>query len=367
MHADVEAAPSFWSLRRGAREADAGRGLIEGDWVREPLWIALVQSALLSVALPLASGFHTIAGINSVTTALLSTAIYVGDPRRRSFRIALHVANASIVFSLYYAVFVAGFPGSMIIYYTPLVLLCSAHMLGASAAAFWSIPCLVLSIASEFVPAPTRVDPGPVSAILTEGGLVLTMLAFVVSLRRAYDRKSTQLERLATTDALTGLANRLELQLALRHALERSRRFGRHGALVFLDVDGLKRVNDEHGHDAGDELLREISERIRRLTRGIDVAARLGGDEFVVLLSEYDDPRGAEIFSRRLLDAARASYVVSGAAVDVGASIGLVEFPQLASSAELLLARADEAMYAAKRAGGGRIYRAAPDGVAEVP
>jgi diguanylate cyclase (GGDEF)-like protein len=349
-----------------ARSGVVGRGLIDGDWVRQPLWIAAIQSALLSVALPFAGGLYTNVAINTVTTLLLLAAIYFGDPRRRAFRFFLQAANASTLLALYYAVFVGGSPGSLIVYYTPLVLLGAAHMLSARAAIFWAIPCIGLSIASEFVPASIRVDPGPVVAIVTESGLVVTMLAYVVSLRRAYDRKAIQLERLATTDSLTGLANRLELQLGLRHALEGSRRFARRGALVFLDVDGMKRVNDEHGHDAGDELLRQISARIRKLTRGIDVAARFGGDEFVILLSEYDDPKGAEIFSRKLLSEARAPYEVGGVRVCVGLSIGFAEFPQLADSAERLLTRADEAMYAAKRAGGGRIYRANEDGESEV-
>ena len=351
---------------RTTRPSDAGRGLVEGDWVRQPLMIAAVQSALLSVALPLAGGLYTMAGINTVTTLLLLGAVYIGDPRRLAFRITLNASTTVTLFSLFYAVFIAHYPNSIILYYTPLVLLGAAHMLGARAAIFWSIPCLVLSVASELIAESTQVDPGPFVSIVTEGGLILTMLAFVVSLRRAYDRKAIQLERLATTDPLTGLANRIELQLALRHALERSRRFARHGALVFLDVDGMKRVNDGHGHDAGDELLRQISARIRKLTRGIDVAARHGGDEFVILLSEYDDPKGAEIFARKLLSEARAPYQVGGASVCVGASIGFAEFPQLAASAERLLTRADQAMSAAKRAGGGRIYRANEDGESEV-
>ena len=152
----------------------------------------------------------------------------------------------------------------------------------------------------------------------------------------------------------------------LRHALGRAQRFGRSGALVFLDLDGLKRVNDEHGHEAGDELLRQIAARIRRLTRGMDIAARLGGDEFVMLLSEYEDPKGAEIFSRKLLAAIRAPFSIGGESLAPSASIGIAEFPAVASDAEALLARADQAMYAAKHAGGARIYRASASGAVEV-
>jgi diguanylate cyclase (GGDEF)-like protein len=343
-----------------------GRGLTEGDWVRQPLWIAAIQSALLSVALPLAAGLTTNAAINTVTTLLLLGAIYYGDPQRRAFRFFLQAANASALVALYYAVFLGGAPGALIIYYTPLVLLGAAHMLGARAAMFWAIPCIGLSIASEFVPASVRIDPSPFTAIVTESGLIVTILAYVVSLRRAYDRKALQLERLATTDALTGLANRLELQLALRHALSRSQRFGRHGAIVFVDLDGLKGINDRLGHDAGDALLRTQAERLRKLTRGIDVAARFGGDEFVVLLSEYDDPKGAEVFSRKVLSALRVPIRVRGEMLESSASVGFAEFPLVSRDADALLARADEAMYAAKHAGGARIFRATAQGAAEV-
>ena len=344
----------------------AGRGLIDGDWVRQPLWIAAIQSALLSVVLPLAAGLTTNAAINTVTTLLLLGAIYYGDPERRAFRILLQAANAATLCALYYAVFLGGAPGALIVYYTPLVLLGAAHMLSARAAMFWALPCIGLSIASEFVPASTRMDPSPLTAIVTESGLIVTILAYVVSLRRAYDRKAIQLERLAMTDSLTGLANRLELQLALRHALSRAQRFGRHGAVVFVDLDGLKGINDRLGHEAGDELLRAQAERLRKLTRGIDVAARFGGDEFVVLLTEYDDPKGAEIFSRKVISALRAPIAARGESLAASASVGFAEFPLVSRDADALLARADEAMYAAKHAGGDRIFRATAQGVAEV-
>ncbi len=356
-----------WLRAHGVGDAPSdGRGLTDGDWVRQPLWIAAIQSALLSVALPLLAGLTTNAEINTVTTLLLLAAIYFGDPRRTAFRFFLHAANASTLFALYYAVFLGGAPGALIVYYTPLVLLGAAHMLSARAAIFWAIPCIGLSIASEFVPASVRMDPGPFTAIVTETGLIVTILAYVVSLRRAYDRKALQLERLAMTDSLTGLANRLELQLALRHALSRAQRFGRHGAIVFVDLDGLKGINDRLGHDAGDALLRTQAERLRKVTRGIDVAARLGGDEFVVLLTEYDDPKGAEVFSRKVLAALCVPIRVRGESLESSASVGFAEFPLVSRDADTLLARADEAMYAAKHAGGGRIYRATAQGAVEV-
>jgi GGDEF domain-containing protein len=94
---------------------------------------------------------------------------------------------------------------------------------------------------------------------------MLTSLAYAISLRRAYDRQASSLRTLATTDALTGLANRLELDVALRHALGRAERFERCGALLFVDLDGMKGVNDSLGHEAGDEVLRQMAARIPEL------------------------------------------------------------------------------------------------------
>jgi diguanylate cyclase (GGDEF)-like protein len=362
----VEAASP--SPRSNALPGSSGAPItaMEGGWVRGPLWVAAIQSALLSVLLPIAAGYYASAAINSFTTLLLLAAIYYGDPQRRAFRFFLNATCASTLFSLWHSVFVVGAPGATIVYYTPLILLGAAHMLSARAAVFWALPCIALSVASEFVPTTARMDPSPMVAIITESGLILTVLAYAVSLRRAYDRKAVELGRLASTDALTGLANRLELQLALRQALGRAQRFGRRGAVVFIDLDGLKNVNDLHGHDAGDALLRVQAGRLRALTRGIDVAARVGGDEFVMLLSEFEDPKGAEVFARKALAVLSAPVQLGGARLEAGASIGIAEFPSHADGVDALLSRADEAMYAAKRAGGGRIHRAFEHGFAEV-
>jgi diguanylate cyclase (GGDEF)-like protein len=354
-------------LRQSSDAAPAaGRGLIEGSWVRQPLWIVLAQSVVLSVLLPALDQLLLLPTINAVTAGLLYAAIRIGDPGQIWFQRCLHGANAITIGSLYLSVWEYGFPGSLILYYAPIVLLATAHLLGARAAMAWSLPLITLVVASEFVPDSTRIEPPAFVSIIGEGGILVAVLALVVSLRHAYDRKALQLERLATTDSLTGLANRTELQLSLRHALSRAERFGRRGALVFIDLDGLKGVNDQLGHDAGDALLREQASRLRKLTRGIDVAARHGGDEFVVLLSEYDDPKGAQIFARKLLAALRMPCRVGDKMISPSASIGIAEFPAVATTAEALLACADEAMYAAKEAGGSRIFGARENGVAEI-
>jgi diguanylate cyclase (GGDEF)-like protein len=115
----------------------------------------------------------------------------------------------------------------------------------------------------------------------------------------------------------------------------------------------MKAINDGIGHGAGDAFLHEIASRIRRITRDVDTPARLGGDEFVVLLTEFDDPKGAGIYARKLLASLRAVWTFDGQEIEPGASIGIAGFPEDASTA---------AMYEAKRAGGNQIFEHAPEG-----
>ena len=165
-----------------------------------------------------------------------------------------------------------------------------------------------------------------------------------------------------TTDPLTGLANRREFDRNLSDALLRSERFARQGALIFVDLDGMKRVNDSLGHAAGDELIQATAGRIAGVTRNVDTPARLGGDEFVILLSEFGDSRGGEIFGRRLLAVLSEPVELGGQLLKPSASIGIALFPAVGLHAEDVLSAADDAMYQAKRAGGGRVFlRDGPD------
>ncbi|RZS89701.1 diguanylate cyclase (GGDEF)-like protein [Motilibacter rhizosphaerae] len=153
----------------------------------------------------------------------------------------------------------------------------------------------------------------------------------------------SELEQLATVDGLTGLANGAALARALREA-------GPGAAVLFIDLDGFKAVNDEHGHDAGDALLRAVAHRLRRSVRTGDLVARPGGDEFVVLLPEADGPTAEGLAARVVTDLARP-VSVGGSTVAVGASVGV------AVGGGDLVRRADIAMYAAKRAGKDRYAR----------
>jgi diguanylate cyclase (GGDEF)-like protein len=178
--------------------------------------------------------------------------------------------------------------------------------------------------------------------------------------------RSNELEWLAHTDALTGLFNLRYLRQQMDHLLGLQQRYGHPFALLLLDVDGLKRVNDSFGHAAGDELLMGVAEAVRAATRSVDVSARIGGDEFCVLAPHQTASR-ATVLADRLASGIEALESADGARV--GVSIGVVACPEHSSDPERLLELADVAMYRAK-AGGERvrIADAEPDAVeAEEP
>ncbi len=170
----------------------------------------------------------------------------------------------------------------------------------------------------------------------------------------ALEQANQALRAQADTDGLTGLASR---GFILAHARVRLAHFGRHGgsaAVMMIDLDGFKAVNDHHGHAAGDEVLRAVGQRLRPLCRAQDVLARLGGDEFLLWLEPAPDPAALQALATRLLQALAAPGLpVDAGPRPLGASLGVARCPQDGDTLEGLLATADAAMYAAKRAGGG--------------
>jgi diguanylate cyclase (GGDEF)-like protein len=160
-----------------------------------------------------------------------------------------------------------------------------------------------------------------------------------------------RVEHLAYHDGLTGLPNRSLLgRLVERHVSE-ARRYGRKMAVLFLDLDRFKEVNDSLGHEAGDQLLREVAERLERTLRDSDTVARMGGDEFVVLLPELEDARYAAVVARKILAALREPVDILGQEFTVTASIGVSVYPGDGEDDQALIKNADIAMYQAKDAG----------------
>jgi diguanylate cyclase (GGDEF)-like protein/PAS domain S-box-containing protein len=182
----------------------------------------------------------------------------------------------------------------------------------------------------------------------TVGGLVFT--AHDVTDRRALE---DQLTHQAFHDALTGLPNRALLTDRVTHALERKQRIGSDLALLFLDVDDFKTINDSLGHAAGDELLVEIANRLRGCLRGADTAARLGGDEFAIVLEDTKGVEGAAEVAARILEALAPPFTLGSTELLARASIG-IEIGRAGQTAGELLRNADVAMYQAKQNGGNR-------------
>ena len=161
--------------------------------------------------------------------------------------------------------------------------------------------------------------------------------------------RSRELESQANTDPLTGLGNLRHLQRQLAHMLEIQKRYGHPFAVLLMDIDGLKRINDSQGHQAGDRLLMQVAMALRRSIRSVDVAARLGGDEFCVLAPEQE-AEAATLLAERLATAVGEEVAIP-ADPPVGLSIGVVSCPQHGEDAESLIDAADRAMYRAKAAG----------------
>jgi diguanylate cyclase (GGDEF)-like protein/PAS domain S-box-containing protein len=172
-----------------------------------------------------------------------------------------------------------------------------------------------------------------------------------VSERRELER---DLRRLAYTDTLTGLPNRALFHDRLDHALVTAGRRGAALAILFLDLDRFKIINDSLGHQIGDKMLVSVARRLRDCLRGEDTLARLGGDEFAVLLPEISDPRGPHFVADKLLAALSAPHLIGGHELTINASIGVALFPQDGTDVQHLLRQADVAMYRAKARGGGR-------------
>ena len=172
---------------------------------------------------------------------------------------------------------------------------------------------------------------------------------------------SRQLSHLAEHDALTGLPNRLVLNDRLGAAIALAERHNTPLAVLFLDVDGFKAVNDSLGHAAGDAILQSIAARLRSALRRSDTVSRYSGDEFVIVLPEIEQSDDAALVAKKLVQAASGPHRVESRTVSVTASVGIALYPDDGRAAETLVKHADAAMYDAKRAGAGSYRLFTPD------
>jgi diguanylate cyclase (GGDEF)-like protein len=201
---------------------------------------------------------------------------------------------------------------------------------------------------------------GVIAAVSTLGLLGIALLTVIYDTHleskirgRAIqlEEANAQLHHLALHDSLTGLANRHLLEVRLADAMIDAKRFDKQLAVLLIDLDRFKAINDSLGHQAGDDLLREVGYRLGAIARKTDTIARLGGDEFVMLIDQIDDHGQVEAVAKRMLANVAAPFELKGVSVHVTPCIGIALYPQDGLDIETLLVHADAAMYESKQAG----------------
>ncbi len=207
----------------------------------------------------------------------------------------------------------------------------------------WALSLAALVLVSSLLTAVLHETPDYVVASLVVFMFAAAACGVVLSWRLG--RASTE----ALRDPLTGLPNRVLLDDRIEQALRRSRRSGEHFALIVVDLDGFKDVNDVRGHRAGDAVLRTLARRFEAILRASDTVARVGGDEFVVLSMETDSDDTAAALVSRLRHALRRPFRIDGTSIEIDGSIGWAVFPADGCTSDELLSRADGQMYATKR------------------
>jgi diguanylate cyclase (GGDEF)-like protein len=219
--------------------------------------------------------------------------------------------------------------------------------------------------ALDWLGVPLRTPRGVIGALAVQtyaGDVRYTerdkvLLQFVsTQVASAIERKQVEarLQHVAQHDPLTDLPNRELFHDRLDVALARARREHAPLALLYIDLDSFKRVNDNYGHDTGDMLLREVAARLRQCVRESDTVSRLGGDEFAVLLNDIRLPEDATVVAAKIRRALHQPYAPGGLRLHIAASIGIAFHPSHGDSREQLIRCADDAMYRAKRQGGDR-------------
>ncbi len=216
---------------------------------------------------------------------------------------------------------------------------------------------LALAIAAAVAIVSVGVSGAAGTVLIANGLTHLLMYGYAALLTSNWEQERRRLMRMSRVDELTGLRNLRSLQEQLPTWLGPAARTGRRMAVMMMDVDGFKSVNDRLGHGMGNELLKEVANLLRFAVRVGDEPYRFGGDEFVLLLSDADG-EGAHTVATRIQDIYRSmGQTLRGTDVQVTFGIGIAVFPEDGAAPEVLLAHADEALYAAKRAGPGKVAR----------
>lgn len=204
------------------------------------------------------------------------------------------------------------------------------------------------------------VQRSSISVIRDDRGEIANFVCLASDVTQEYEEAERHKLR-ANCDPLTGLPNRFLLMDRLQHSLTKAHRDSRMVAVLFIDLDGFKPINDVYGHLAGDQVLNSVAGRLADCVRESDTVARLGGDEFVVVLLDIRHPEDAHVVADKIIDTICRPIAVGRSEVEVGASVGVAVCPRDGQEPEMLVRNADEAMYRAKNAGKGA-WRAYSEG-----
>ena len=260
--------------------------------------------------------------------------------------IALAILLAAVAAAAYLERSVAGDLDLRLVYF--LIVLSGAMLL----------PRLVaLSVAAATAVVSVGVSGAEGMSLAINGVTHLVMYGYAALLTNNWEQERRRLMRMSRVDDLTGLYNLRALKEQLPIWLGPAARTGRRMAVMMMDIDGFKEVNDRLGHGTGNELLKEVANLLRFAVRIGDEPFRFGGDEFVLLLADAD-AEGAMVVGTRIQDIYRSmGQTLRGTTIDVSFSIGLAIFPEDGATPEQLLTHADEALYQAKGSGSGKIAR----------
>jgi diguanylate cyclase (GGDEF)-like protein/PAS domain S-box-containing protein len=189
-----------------------------------------------------------------------------------------------------------------------------------------------------------------ISTIKNEDGKITNFIGIFHDISEL-KRQESYIKYQAYHDMLTGLPNRVLLLERMRRAIERNKEIRKKFAILFLDLDRFKNINDSMGHEYGDILLQHVSERLEKLARISDTIARLGGDEFIIMLEDFDDDNHPAILAERIIESFKNPFVIRGQMFNIGTSIGISIYPEDGTECGILMRNADIAMYRAKDEG----------------
>lgn len=212
------------------------------------------------------------------------------------------------------------------------------------------VPVILLTTVNDEALAVTALQNGAQDYLIkgqVDGSMLSRSIRYAIERHQAGEREN----RLAYVDALTGLPNRRLFFDRLNQALSRAQRYDEKVALLFIDLDGFKPVNDSLGHDIGDLLLQEVARRLEGCLRKSDTVARIGGDEFTCILPHIERAGDINVVARKIIRALNSLFDIKGNKIHISGSLGASLFPDDSADCEELISNADAAMYNAKKQG----------------